>query len=136
MTSSMRAASELCRSNAHRVYMIGGQLHNGEQITMGAYARNFLENFASIDIFVCSADGITLDAGATEYHESVVDLKRQLIAIAKCTMLVADHSKFGKKSMFKSYQISDIDILITDDGISEFYVDALKEAGIETLIRA
>ncbi|MCC8116320.1 MAG: DeoR/GlpR family DNA-binding transcription regulator [Planctomycetes bacterium] len=134
LTSSMRAAGELCRLNAHRIYFIGGQLHNSEQISMGAYARSFLENFASIDIFVCSADGITLDAGATEYHEAVVDLKRHLTAIAKTTILVADHSKFGKKSMFKSIQLGDIDTIVTDSKLPEHYQDALQEAGVGSIL--
>lgn len=134
LTCSMRAAGELCRSNAHRVYMIGGQLHNSEQISTGTYARAFLENFASVDIFLCSADGVTLDAGTTEYLESVVELKRQITSIVKQTVLLVDHSKFGRKSMFKSLPLSSIDSVVTDDGIGTEYIEGMNEAGVETIV--
>lgn len=134
LTCSMRSANELCRSNAHRVYMIGGQLHNSEQITTGTYARAFLENFASIDIFLCSADGVTLDAGTTEYLEPVVELKRQITSIVKNTVLLADHSKFGRKSMFKSLPLSSINTVVTDDRLGAEYIEGMNEAGVETII--
>lgn len=134
LTSSIRSAGELCRNKMIRVYMIGGQLQGDEQITMGAYAQSFLENFASIDLFICGADGVTLDAGTTEYLDDAVELKRHLGAIAKRTILIADHSKFGRKSMFRSLPLSSIDLAITDDKVDGQCVQELRGAGLEVIV--
>lgn len=134
LTNSLRSAGELCRNNKNRVYMIGGQLQGDEQITMGAYAQSFIENFVSIDFFICGTDGITIEAGTTEYLETAVELKRRLGSLAKRTILIADHSKFGRNSMFKSLPLSNIDLVVTDDKIDERYIRGLREAGVEVVV--
>ncbi len=129
ITSSLRIAGELARSSDHCIYMIGGRLEKGEEITTGSFASSFLDNFASIDLFLCGADGISVDMGITEYNESVADIKRRLTALASRTILLADHSKFGKKSLFRCCSAEDIDTLITDSQTPQRYLDIFQKAG-------
>ena len=101
----------------------------GREITTGSFASSFLDNFASIDLFLCGADGISVDMGITEYNESVADIKRRLTALASRTILLADHSKFGKKSLFRCCSAEDIDTLITDSQTPQRYLDIFQKAG-------
>ena len=132
--SSIRIASELVRKGNHEIYFIGGQLHNEEQVTMGTFTRDFLNHFALIDLFFCGADGFSLDCGITECSEAVADVKRQLVQMAGKRILMADHSKFGKKALFKSCPIQKVDILITDAKTPANYLDSLRESGTEIII--
>ena len=132
--SSVRIASELVRKGNHELYFIGGQLHKEEQVTMGTFTRDFLNHFALIDLFFCGADGFTLDCGITECSEAVADVKRQLVAMAGKKILMADHSKFGKKALFKSCPIEKINTLITDAKTPAHYLETLRDSGIEIIV--
>lgn len=134
ITNSLNIASELSQNTSHTVYSVGGMLNRGEIVTVGTFACGFLDNFASIDVFICSADGFTVEDGITEYHESMVEIKRRMISIAYRVVALIDHTKFGRKSLFKSCATQDIDILITDDQTPREQLDALRERGIETIV--
>ncbi len=133
ITCSLRIASELSRNTDHCIYVIGGRLQKGEQVTMGSFARSFLDNFASIDLFLCGADGISLDTGITEFSEAIADIKKYLVSLSARTILLADHSKFGKKSLFRCCSVADVDTLVTDGQVPPRYLDAFEKAGVETI---
>ena len=132
--SSIRIASELARSSSHEIFFIGGQLNKEEQVTMGTFTHSFLDHFALIDLFFCSADGFSIDCGITECSEAVADVKRQLIAISGKNILMADHSKFGKKALFKSCPVEYINTVVTDSQTPAHYLESLRERGIQVII--
>jgi len=132
--SSVRIACELVKNSSNEIFFIGGQLHKEEQVTMGTFTRDFLNHFASIDLFFIGADGFSLDCGITECSEAVADVKRQLIAMSEKNILLADHSKFGKKALFKSCPTENINTLITDGKTPEHYLDSLREFGINIIV--
>ncbi|TOM57101.1 DeoR family transcriptional regulator, partial [Vibrio parahaemolyticus] len=47
---------------------------------------------------------------------------------------VADSTKFGKRSCHMIREFGDIDILVTDSGIPDEYVQELKDHKIEVII--
>ena len=134
ITNSLMTASELARSTTHKIYCIGGVVVPNEIVTSGMFAHQFLSNFASIDFFIGSADGITPERSITECNEEVVEIKRQLISRAGCHIALVDHSKFGKVGLFESCPIEDIDVLITDEQAPQVAVDKLRELGVDVII--
>lgn len=134
ITNSLLIAGELAKNTSHKVYCIGGMVMAEEAATGGLFARMFLDNFASIDLFIGSADGISLHSGITEFNEIVVDVKQQLIQRAKKSVFLIDHSKFGNEAMFCSCSLSQASILVTDSGAPERDLNALRKLGIEVII--
>jgi len=134
LISSIRIAGELVRNSNHEIYFIGGQLHKEEQVTMGTFTRDFLNHFALVDLFFCGADGFSVDIGITECSEAVADVKRQLIAKSEKNILLTDHSKFGKKALFKSCPIEKIHTIITDTKTQAHYLETLSESGVNVII--
>lgn len=134
ITNSLKIASELSQNTQHTVYAVGGVLHRGEIVTVGSFACGFLDNFAAVDLCICSADGITPESGITEFNESMVDVKRRMVAIADRTIAMIDHSKFGKKALFKSCSTQDIDLLVTDRQTPRKYLDAIRKFNIEIVV--
>lgn len=134
ITNSLNVASELSQNTRNTVYSVGGILNRGEIVTVGTFACGFLDNFAAVDLFICSADGFTPEDGITEFHESMVEIKRRLVSMAGRVIALVDHSKFGKKSLFKSCAAQDIDILITDAKTPPRYLEALRDAETEVVI--
>lgn len=132
--SSIRMASLLTRNTHHRIYMIGGQLNCKEQNTFGTFSQDFIRHFGKIDFFVGGADGLSIDSGITEYYEELADIKRRLIEISNHTIILADHTKFGKKSLFKSCSVNSIDTLVTDTKTPTSYLTEFQDAGINIII--
>jgi DeoR/GlpR family transcriptional regulator of sugar metabolism len=54
-----------------------------------------------------------------------------LVNAGKKIILVADHSKFDKIAVSKFCNLSDIDMLITDNQISHSMAESIRENGIE-----
>ncbi|MCC8109275.1 MAG: DeoR/GlpR transcriptional regulator, partial [Planctomycetes bacterium] len=119
---------------SHQGYSVRGVLNRGEIVNVGTCACGFLDNFASIDLFVCSADGLTPENGITEFNESMVDIKRRMASLSERIVALVDHTKFGRKSLFKSVAAEEIDILITDPMTPPVVLDQYREFGMEILI--
>ena len=57
-----------------------------------------------------------------------------MVDSARLTVLLADHTKFGRDAVFKYADLDTIDILITDEGMSADDAHALQSAaGVEVL---
>lgn len=107
---------------------------SNEPVTIGSFARSFLNNFASIDYFITSADGISVKHGITEFGERIADVKQQLHALSSKTIALIDHGKFGREALFKTCALNEIDILITDSQSPKRDLDTMKKMGIEIIV--
>lgn len=134
ITNSLLIAGELAKNTSHKVYSVGGLVVPNEIVTSGVFARNFLNNFASIDLFISGADGVNLKNGFTEFSEEVVDIKKQFIERAECNIALVDHSKFGKKARFVACPLNDIDVLITDNKTPKKDLDYIQNTGVEIIV--
>ncbi|MGI5962682.1 MAG: DeoR/GlpR family DNA-binding transcription regulator [Lawsonibacter sp.] len=134
ITNSLLIASDLSQNTSHKIYCVGGMVMANEAVTSGIFARMFLDNFACIDLFVGSADGITPKNGITEYSEAVVDVKRQLLQRAKRNIILVDHSKFGKEALFVSCPMQDVDTLITDGKAPKKDLDMIQKLGVDIIV--
>ena len=56
-----------------------------------------------------------------------VDVNRLFLEHSNNNVLLADHSKFGTKGLYRIAELDAIDTLITDDGLSLADVDAISE---------
>ena len=131
ITTSLSIAGELARNTMHRVYCIGGLVDQNEIVTVGSFTELFLENFASIDLFISGADGITAKTGVTEFHENIDIVKKQLIAKAGRTIVLADHEKFGRDSLFVSCRLNQVNSIITDAAAPAQIIAEIRKQGID-----
>lgn len=134
ITNSLRVATNMAQNTDHCVYCIGGQMTRVEIVAGGMAARDFLNNFAAIDYYLCSTDGITIENGMTEFDEAVVAVKRRLVEMSDQVISLIDHSKFGKKALFPTCSLQNLDLLITDAGIDSLYLKQLKSAKVNVVI--
>jgi DeoR family transcriptional regulator, fructose operon transcriptional repressor len=57
-----------------------------------------------------------------------------MVESARLTVLLADHTKFGREAMFRYADLRAIDVLVTDDGMSASDARSLMTAAdIEVL---
>ena len=78
-------------------------------------------------------DGIDLNAGVTTFNE-VYTVSKAMCNAAREVILMADSSKFGRKSPNVVCSLESVDKLITDAGIDPAFRQALEEKGIDVII--
>jgi DeoR family transcriptional regulator of aga operon len=87
-----------------------------------------------VDIAFIGVDGFDPALGAFTPNIEEAFLNEIMIEIAKEVILVADSSKFNRKSLAHICPVSRIDVIITDGGISPSDHKKLEDHGIRVII--
>lgn len=86
------------------------------------------------DAAFLSARGFSIDEGLTDFSIYEADLKREFVRrSAKCVALV-DHTKFDTVSISSYASVDDINLVITDDGISPTTVELYEKSGVSIIV--
>ena len=131
ITNSLRTATALSENNCE-IIMTGGHLRNGELALSGSIAENNMSLF-NLDKAVIGVAGITED-GITDFVFNEASLRAQAIKNAGKVIAVADHTKFGIKAMCRVCDISQIDVLITDDKSPKDVLKKIKKSGVQVIV--
>ena len=115
-TTNLETAEILASYSGSVLYCSGGYYFPDSKGFVGAQAEAFISS-VNADICFIGASGITPDGTTTPYPMHTT-LQKAIIASAKTKILVCDHSKFDKKAMEKICNLSEIDVIVTDSGLS------------------
>lgn len=121
ITNSLILASLLYEKNI-RCYCTGGLLYRNTFSFLGKFAENMIKNIYA-DKFFYSTAGISSDGMITDKMEDTVMLNRLMIERSEKKIFLCDHSKFGKKFTFLLSDISNTDLIITDQQPSQEFLD-------------
>lgn len=92
----------------------GGELLTYTYTLFGDRAVAFVEDLR-VDWTFIGADAIDVEAGITNTNTLEIPLKRQMLAVARTTVVLADSSKFGRRSLVRVAGIEEVDRILTDD---------------------
>jgi DeoR family deoxyribose operon repressor len=120
------------RKNANLI-LLGGFFHRDSNIFHGAENLALIRNTRADRAFISTA-GLDPKLGLTTYFYNEADIKREMIRSARQIVLVTDSTKIGKISVTYFAGLDEIDIIITDHGISEKYRKIIVDLGIELII--
>lgn len=115
-TTNLETAEILTSYAGSVLYCSGGYYLPDSKGFVGTQAEVFVAS-VNADICFVGASGITPDGTTTPYPMHT-PLQKAIIASAKTKILVCDHSKFDKKAMEKICDLSEIDMIVTDSGLS------------------
>ncbi len=114
------------------VMVTGGIKREGFNVLIGSHVETLLRT-VKVDKSFLSADAIDINHGITNATFAEVAIKELIISAAKKVFLVADHSKFGNIALVKVCPIEEVDYIITDSGIEESSLEALKRTDINVI---
>jgi len=94
------------------VFLTGGLLFPDSGLLVGPQTSENIKQFNAVLGFI-SVGGID-GQSATNTDQLIVANERAIIQQSQKVVILADHSKIGKRDMCKICDLSDVDILITD----------------------
>jgi len=133
ITSALNVSLELTQHDNVEILQLGGQLRPSSTSVVGSYAEQFLEDITCGILFL-GVDGIDLDHGLTTSNLMEASLNQKFIEVAQYTVVVVDHTKFGKRGFSRICGLDSIQHIITDDGVSPDTIRSLEETGIQVTI--
>ncbi|MBV9231197.1 MAG: DeoR/GlpR transcriptional regulator [Chloroflexi bacterium] len=133
LVTNLRAALELASQSAIQVIVIGGKLRSSELSMVGHLTETTLRTF-QVDKAFIGVGGITIEHGLTEFNFDEAGTKRVMIERARQSIVVADHTKFGKVMLTTVTSLSAIDMIITDASVDREIVARLRQIGVEIVI--
>lgn len=116
-TTNLETAKILASYIKSILYCSGGYYFPDSRGFVGSQAEAFVSSVKA-DVCFVGASGITQD-GITTPYPMHTPLQKAIISAAKTKILVCDHSKFDKRAMEKICDLSDIDTIVTDVGLSD-----------------
>jgi len=112
------------------VFTLGGRLRNKTFAEVGDWAVRALAEI-NVDVAFLGTNGISMARGLTTPDPAEAAVKRLMLGCAAKRVLLADHSKFGVVKGTKHGDLDDIDVLISDAGLTNDQYTQLRTAGID-----
>jgi DeoR family fructose operon transcriptional repressor len=110
------------------VVILGGRVRRASQATIDDWLLQPLSQMY-VDVAFVATGGLSLERGLTTPDPGEASVKAAMIGAARRTVLLADHTKVGKDSLARFGALSDVDLLISDDGLDEAAAAAIGLAG-------
>ena len=129
LTSAPNVALEVSKRYKPNVTLIGGLINRSTLSVSGPQSLEFIAHL-NFDFAFMVASAFSQENGCTCGNYSECELKRNIIAKAKKTIMLVDASKFGKSMPFTFATLDQIDLLITDQRPS----DEIMESAIQNQV--
>jgi len=133
ITNALNVATELTGADEVEVILLGGVLRQNSASLVGQFAEEMLRNF-SVDKLFLAVDGVDLEFGLSTPNLDESRVNQTMVGVARETILVADSSKFGRRSLSRIVDLREVDQIVTDGGLPEAMRADLRELGIELII--
>lgn len=122
--------AELRKHDGVSIIFSGGYYHPEDQMFTSKENVEFIRGLRANKSFI-SASGFHRSLGITCIHSHEVENKKAAIASSASRILLMDSSKFGLVRPSYFAPLTDIDILVTDSGISKDWREFVVETGID-----
>jgi DeoR family transcriptional regulator of aga operon len=133
VTNALNIASAAHRFDYIDLLVTGGSLKRPTYSLTGLQAIKVFESINSDYVFLAT-EGITVEHGLTSSYISDVEVKQAMIQAASTVVVLADSSKFGRVMPLKMAPLEKIDVIITDQGLSESARLSLEKEGVELIL--
>lgn len=132
MTNSLSVATALrSLENEPTLLMTGGTWDTRSESFQGNIAEQVLRSYDFDQLFI-GADGIDLERGTTTFNE-LVRLSQVMAEVSREVIVMVESQKIGRKMPNVELTWQQIDVLITDNKLSQADKDAIMAQGVEVI---
>lgn len=133
VTPDLRVAVLLNENEKIDIIQLGGRIYKNTLSVRGDMAAAELKDIHCTKVFF-GADGIDAESGITCSTLEEARLTNDMMDAASQVIVLLDSTKFGRRGFAKICSLDRIDMIITDEGISEQARKYIEESGVELVI--
>ncbi len=108
----------------------GGTRRRDHHELTGTLTENLLREVRVDLAFIC-VDAIDLTGGVTTTNFAELGVKRLMLDAAMRSVIVADHTKFGRVALARICDLKEVDLLLTDTGLDQDMLNRIKKLSVE-----
>ena len=132
MTNSFPIAEHLLKHTKNTVMVPGGALYREQNIILSPFENDMTRHFYAKRMFM-GAHGLG-PMGLMEADPLLIQAEEKLIGQADELVVLVDSSKFDNRSSLVLCGLDRIDIVITDEGISDRVASMLEAAEVSVIV--
>ena len=133
ITPAINIAQLLLGKTEIKIILSGGLLSTKSNSLLGVLSiEAFKKLMADIAIMSCEAISPSLEIMYSDLE--IIQVKRAIMNSATYRVLIADSSKFGKFSLASFGEIDLFDMVITDNKLSDKYINEIKKRNLKLVI--
>jgi len=132
VTHSLVAANVVAQNKQYSLIVLGGILQHEANCLCGPQAIAALHTLNINKLFL-STSGLLLPDGLSCNNLADAGVKQALINSSRKTILCMDSSKVGRAYLARFASLNIVDVLITDNGISDESREAIEQQQIEII---
>jgi DeoR family transcriptional regulator of aga operon len=133
ITNALNIAMELANLPHVRVIMIGGILRQMSYSLVGPHAEHTLRGLNADRLFL-GVDGLDPEIGLSTPDVLEAQLNAIMIRVSREVVVVADGSKFRRRSLSVIASLDQVHKVITDDGAPREMVESLKAQNVQVVV--
>ncbi|MDY6873566.1 MAG: DeoR/GlpR family DNA-binding transcription regulator, partial [Chloroflexota bacterium] len=133
VTNDLKIAVKLAENPKINLICTGGIARTSVYSLQGSVAESFINNI-KVDKTFLGADAIHTDGVISNVNIEEVAIKKAMIKAADQTILMTDSTKFGKSGFYKVCDLDEVNVIITDDGISDEVKEMIGGQDIKAII--
>ncbi|WP_019119873.1 DeoR/GlpR family DNA-binding transcription regulator [Brevibacillus massiliensis] len=133
LTNSIAVVLELASRENVNVILAGGYFRRESLSLLGVPTENMIEGY-HVDKYFFSCHGFDLRRGVSEADELQAQVKKRFISISEQLILLADSSKYNRKSLVRLTGLEKVDKLVTDNKLPVNCIKEVKQKGVNILV--
>jgi DeoR/GlpR family transcriptional regulator of sugar metabolism len=133
ITNAIALLPDLMAIPDAQVYVTGGLLDRGFVTLFGEMALDTIGRFRTAKA-ILGMDGISADVGLTVTDPAVAATKRKMMEAGGQLIVVCDHTKLNRVSLYALAPLAAMHTLVTDAGAQPDDVDAIRACGPRVIV--
>lgn len=133
ITNGVNIAVELLDAPGIQTFLLGGAVRRDSASIAGRSTEETIEQFSADKLFLGGA-GVDIEFGVSGANLEETMVNRAMLRISREIILVADSTKFSKRCMTRIASFSEIDIVISDSGLSQEMQEKIRALGCRLIL--
>ena len=133
ITYALNVATKLAENPNVSLVMVGGVLRQPSTAFVGPHSEQMMQSLHADHCFM-STVGLDLEVGLTTLDIMEAHLNRRMMEAAAQVTVLADSSKFGRRSLSLISDLRRVHRVITDSAAPPDNVEKLRSRGIEVVL--
>lgn len=133
VTHAVPVAARLAGLPHIELHLLPGRVRHTTQAAVGSETVSALGRIRA-DVAFLGTNAVTAGHGLSTPHREEAAAKSAMVAAARRVVALADSSKVGQEATIRFAELAEVDVLVTDSGLSKADRRSLAAAGPEVVV--